>query len=131
MAVKKASILLCCAAALTVCAALVLNWNGFRRQGKIIPASSASSSFNNSNSIKASSQGNSTAAATLASGSDLYIVKEYEGHIGVYRNNEKTPFRQYGTDVTVLPKADRTALKQGKVLHSMAEVEKLGEDSAG
>lgn len=75
-----------------------------------------------------SSQESSPAAPALTSSSDVYVVKEYKGHIGVYRNSETAPFREYGTDVAVLPKADQTALEQGKVLHSMTEVEKLVED---
>ncbi len=133
MALKKVSILLCCAAAvLTVCTALFLTLARFPAAGKnnigffrkeyvqvILPQ------------MQRQVKKAAPRRATLASDSDLYIVKEYKGHIGVYRNGEKTPFREYQTDVAVLPKADQTALKQGKVLHSMAEVEKLVEDYDG
>ncbi len=50
---------------------------------------------------------------------------------GVYRSGESTPFREYNTDVQILPKADRTALEHGKTVHTMAEVEKIVEDYDG
>lgn len=125
---KRAHILLCCAAALMVCAVFFLNSGNFRQQEKINPVSSEKSMSSYFTSNITSSQESSSAAAALASGSDIYVVKEYKGHIGVYRNKETKPFREYGTDVMILPKADRLALEQGKVVHSMAEVEKLVED---
>ncbi len=132
MALKKVSVLLCCtAAALAVCAAVFLNPGGLRQQGKAAPASSENSMLSYFTSNAASSQESGPAAPALASGSDVYLVKEYKGHIGVYRGNETAPFREYDMDVSVLPKADQAALKQGKVLHSLAEVEKLMEDYDG
>ena len=128
MAVKKVTILLCCFAALTVCAIFFLNSNGTRQQEKILSVSSEKSMSNYFTSNATSSQENSSATATLASGSNVYIVKEYKGHIGVYRNNEAKPFREYQTDVLVLPKNDQVALERGKVVRTMAEVEKLVED---
>lgn len=131
IALKKSLILLCCAAALVVCAVLLPNPAGKNPRGEKAPASSGSSMISYSTSNATSSQENASAAQVLASGADLYIVREYEGHIGVYRSGETKPFREYGTDVAVLPQADRTALEKGKVLHSMAEVEKLVEDYDG
>lgn len=129
---KKVSVLLCCAAVvLTVCTVLFLGRHVFPQQGKTISASSENSMLSYSTSNATSSQGSSPAAPTLASGSDIYLVKEYKGHIGVYHNGEKTPFREYPTDVAVLPQSDQNALKQGKALHSMEEVEKLVEDYDG
>lgn len=128
---KKSIILLCCAAALIVCALLLPNQAGQHRAPEKIPVSSENNTLNYSTSNTTSSQESTSAAEVLASGSDVYIVREYEGHIAVYRNDETTPFREYNTDVTILPQADRAALKQGKVLHSMAEVEKLMEDYDG
>lgn len=132
MTLKKVSVLLCCAiAVLTICTVLFLGRHVFPQQEKTISASSPKSMLSYSTSNTTSSQGSSPAAQTLASGPDIYLVKEYKGHIGVYRNGEKTPFREYPTDVAVLPQADQAALKQGKALHSMEEVEKLVEDYDG
>ena len=131
IALKKSLILLGCAAALVICAALLPSPSGERRQGEKISASSEKNTLSYSTSNAPSSQGSASAAEALTSGADLYIVREYEGHIGVYRDGAAAPFREYSTDVSVLPKADQSSLRQGKVLHSMAEVEKLMEDYDG
>lgn len=129
MAVKKNAILLiCCLCVIAVCAVFSLNPGIFLKKGRIVSTSSEKSMSSYSTSKATSSQENTSAAQTLASESETYVVREYNGHIGVFRDSETTPFREFQTDVSVLPKDDQLALQKGKVLHSMADVERLMED---
>lgn len=126
---KKATAVLLCAAAVIFTASFLLN--GPKQQTKTLSVSSKKSTSYYSTSNTVSSQENGITAPTQAGKSDTYIVKEYEGHIGVYRNNETKPFKEYDTDVLILPKSDQVKLKQGKTAHTMAEVEKMVEDFDG
>lgn len=126
---KKAAPLLLCAAAVIITAILILNSPG--QQPKPLPASSEKSMSYYFTSNTPSSQENGSTAPAQAGKNDIYLVKEYQGHIGVYRNHETKPFKEYDTDVLILPKSDQIELKQGKTAHTMAEVEKMVEDYDG
>lgn len=126
---KKATILLYCIAVVILAAAFL--FSGSKQQTRTLPASSEKSMSNYFTSNTPSSQENSSTAAAQAGKNDLYIVKEYKGHIGVYRNHEAKPFKEFETDVLVLPKTDQMELEQGKTAHTMAEVEKMVEDYDG
>ena len=91
-----------------------------------IPSSKSMSFYSSSNASL--SQGNSSAVQTDTKQSDTYTVKEYQGHLAVFRNQETVPFLEYETDVAMLPEKDRDTLKTGKTVHTMAEVEKIVED---
>lgn len=75
-----------------------------------------------------SSQESRSSAPASESNTDVYIVKAYKGHIGVFRGSDPTPFEEFNTDVSILPKDDQILLEKGKILHSIAEVKKLVED---
>ncbi len=126
---KKGLMVTLCFAVLTVSAIFLIS-GGTRQQVKTLSASSSKSMSSYCTANTVSSQESSSSAAS-AQAAACFIVKEYNGHIGVYRSGESTPFREYNTDVQILPKADRTALEHGKTVHTMAEVEKIVEDYDG
>lgn len=128
MAVKRSSILLYSLAALAVCTILFFHSGFFQRQSSIVLSSSEKSMSSYFTSKAPSSQGSTGNAQTLASRSEVYIVKAYNGHIGVFHGGDSKPFQEYKTDVALLPKADQQSLEKGKVMYSMADVEKLMED---
>ena len=129
MAVKKIVILLCCCLCIvTALAVISLNPGILWKQGKPVSTSSEKSMSSYFTSKGTSSQESVSAAQALASEAETYIVREYKGHIGVFRGSDSTPFREYETDVGILPKSDQALLQKGKVLHSMTDVEKLVED---
>lgn len=123
---KKFIMLLLCTAAL-IFTILVLQVPQQKPLNKQPAPSSKSTSFYFSSNA-AVSQENSSAVQTNIKQSDSYTVKEYQGHLAVFRNQEKVPFLEYGTDVDLLPEKDRETLKTGKTVHTMAEVEKIVED---
>jgi hypothetical protein len=128
IAVKKAVMLLLCFAVLTVAAIFLAN--DMQRQKITFSASSDKSMSNYFNSNAQSSQ-ESRASRPASSYETDYTVKAYKGHIGVYRGDEQVPFKEYQTDIEVLPKPDRDELKRGRTVHTMAEVEKIVEDYDG
>lgn len=126
---KKAPMLVTCMAVVIAAAILLSEKPQERNEGTTSPSSAVSmSDYSTANTP--SSQENSGAAPTAGIGSG-YLVREYQGHIGVYRVGENTPFREYETEVDMLPDADRQALKRGKPAATMAEVEKIIEDYDG
>lgn len=128
----KATTLLLCIAAVFLTASLILRITKTTPQQKVLlQTSSAKSTSYYFTSNTPSSQENSSTTPAQAGKNDVYIVKEYQGHIGVYRNHETKPFKEYETDVLVLPKSDQQELEEGKTAHTMAEVEKMVEDYDG
>lgn len=92
----------------------------------------SSSVLDNSTSNSGSSQGSSEIiTAASAKETDFYIIKEYNGHIGIFKNDETTPFKEYDIPVDMLPQQNQQELKNGYKKFSMQDVEKLIEDFDG
>ena len=103
---------------------------------KPVDAASASSACSISNYCTANAASSQESGASEPTGSSssaeiFYIVREYNGHIGVFRENETEPFRVIDTDVKLLPAADQKSLALGKRAATLSEVEKLLEDYDG
>lgn len=58
----------------------------------------------------------------------LYILKEYNGQIGVFKQGESTPFKTVETDLSELPKGDTEMLKKGIRLYDEQSLQKAVED---
>ena len=122
-------LLLCVIALLAVLVVL-----GFpsRRQPTEPNADGESTMSSNFTSIAPSSQESSAIiAAASAQEEDLYIVKEYKGHIGVFRDGEDLPFEEINIDVNIFPQADQDLLKKGIQAHGTAELTSIIEDYEG
>lgn len=122
---KKIAMLLLCTAALIF--VMVSVQPSQQKTPKVPSASSSNSMSFHSNSNTEFSQ-ESSAVPTDTKQSDSYTVKEYQGHLAVFKNSDTVPFLEYGTDIQLLPEKDRDTLKEGKTVHTMAEVEKIVED---
>jgi len=81
----------------------------------------------NSTSNTPSSQENSGIIA-MASKTDVYTVKEYEGHIGVFLNDDTVPYQEIDVDVSALPEADQVLLKDGIKVYSTEKLNSIIED---
>ena len=57
-----------------------------------------------------------------------YIVREYEGRIGIFFPDESHPFRVEQTYVAYLPSADRESLAEGLTVYGSSNLEKLLSD---
>jgi len=58
----------------------------------------------------------------------LYLVKQYNGNIGVFNAGEDTPFKVIETDVSLLPSFDRIALEDGIEIYTEGELDSIIED---
>lgn len=126
---KKTTMLAVCLAAAV---AIAIYCTSFPQgHAKTVSASSAKSMSNYSTANTLSSQGTSSASAVPTESGEVYVVKAYNGHIGVFRGLEKTPFRESKTDITLLPEPDQEELKRGKTVHTLTEVERILEDYDG
>ncbi len=57
-----------------------------------------------------------------------YVLRAYEGHLAIYRENGIRPYRVLDTEVWLLPEEDRTALEDGILLKTEQELRQLLED---
>lgn len=122
-------LLLCVIALLTVLVVL-----GFpnRRQAVEPDAGAESITSSNFTSIAPSSQESSAIiAAASAKDENLYIVKEYKGHIGIFHDGDETPFEEINIDVNIFPQADQDLLREGIPARGTAELTRIIEDYEG
>lgn len=127
---KKTSMLLLCVIALLA----VLVVLGFPRNNRQAGASSTADQIASSNftSIAPSSQESSAIhAAASQQNESLYIVKEYNGHIGVFRDGDKLPFEEIDIDVSIFPEEDQKLLHDGIQARGTAELTRVIEDYEG
>ena len=59
---------------------------------------------------------------------DYFTVKEYEGKIAVYKNDEESPYIVYDAYVSLLPQQDVERLKQGIVTDNQTYLQSIIED---
>lgn len=58
----------------------------------------------------------------------IYLVREYQGHIGVFENDNPVPIRELDTLVSTLPSSDRALLTKGIPAETEAQLRSLLED---
>ena len=59
---------------------------------------------------------------------NVYTLREYKGHIGVFENDDSTPIQEIDVLVRNLPASDRALLAKGIVARNSAELRSLLED---
>jgi hypothetical protein len=59
---------------------------------------------------------------------DYFTIKEYDGKIAVYRNNEEKPYVVYDAYVSLLPEQDVQRLKKGIVTDDKNYLQSVIED---
>lgn len=91
------------------------------------PETTSSYILNNSTANNTSSQENSE-ITVMTSRSNTYTVKEYDGHIGVFYNDESIPYQVIDVEVSSLPEADRELLKKGIQVQDTARLNSIIED---
>lgn len=103
-----------------------------RRQPVETDSAAGPTMSSNSTSIAPSSQ-ESSAIITTASAEDdsIYIVREYNGHIGVFRDGEELPFEEINVDVGIFPEEDQKLLRDGIRARGTAELTRVIEDYEG
>ena len=126
---KKASMLLLCAMVILILV-LVLGYPQ-KLWGKNEPASSSSPNISYYFTSKESSSQESSEVDAMAEKEDFYTVKEYQGHIGVFRNEEPEPFEEIEVNVDLFPEADRELLKNGIKAYTSEELNGVIEDYEG
>ncbi len=91
------------------------------------PASSASENQIHFTSNAPSSQESGNLPA-MTSQQDSYLVRTYDGKIGIFKNEEKSPFEIIDVDVSSLPQTDQLLLATGIEADSTAELQRIRED---
>ncbi len=69
-----------------------------------------------------------TGAETAKNSGPKFVLKEYEGRIGIYENDSRDPTEILAVYVFTLPETDRSALKIGITVYGTENLQKLIED---
>ncbi len=120
---RSTSILICIAAVLFTLSIVEISVLKSREPPQI----SSSSEQIHSTANYPSSQESSN-ITTMTSKTTAYVVKEYNGHIGVFRNDETTPFKEVMVDVTTLPPTDQELLLNGIPADTQSKLNHILED---
>ncbi|HEX3038830.1 MAG TPA: hypothetical protein VHP54_00860 [Caproiciproducens sp.] len=64
----------------------------------------------------------------MASKTDVYTLKEYEGRIGIFHNDDTQPYQQIDVDVSTFSEEDQRLLKDGIKVFSTEELNRKIED---
>ena len=59
---------------------------------------------------------------------DIFIVKEYEGKIAVFKNDDSKPTTVYESYISLLPESDRIRLQNGITVDNTNDLQKIIED---
>lgn len=74
------------------------------------------------------SEYHSSDVITMTSQAEVYTIKAYKGHIGVFLNNETQPFREINISLESLPQADQDLLNEGITANTQGQLRILLED---
>lgn len=124
---KKIAIIGCCAAVVFVSALLV---PGIQKPENEPPEAFSSNILYYSTANENSSQeyiGNSN-SPVLSSSQTIYIVREYEGMIGVFAEDQDEPLYTVDVAVELLPEADRKMLAAGITVSGRERLNSVLED---
>lgn len=91
-----------------------------------IPYQHASSYYNPK--ISSSQEIPATPQPSPAAAPERYLITVCDGKIGVYKNEESSPFLTSPVEVYLLPQADIELLRKGIVTNSFTEVKAILED---
>lgn len=126
---KTSMLLLCVIALLTILVVLDVPYTN--RQAKTDPSSDKNVSSNFTSIEPSSQESHAMTAAASQQDEDLYIVKEYNGHIGVFRDGDKLPFKEINKDISIFPEEDQRLLRDGIQARGAAELTLVIEDYEG
>lgn len=85
-------------------------------------------SNHNSSQENTSSHTDNDDITTMASQSDIYTIKAYNGHIGIFLNDEIQPYREINVPLSTLPEEDQILLEKGITANSQGKVQIILED---
>jgi hypothetical protein len=126
---KTSMLLLCVIALLTILVVVDVPYTN--RQAKTNPSSNKNVSSNFTSIAPSSQESSAMTAAASQQDDDLYIVKEYNGHIGVFRDGDKLPFKEINKDISIFPEEDQKLLRDGILARGTAELTLVIEDYEG
>jgi len=75
-----------------------------------------------------SASANENPQPQLMSSEHRYLLREYDGELAVFRENETEPWKLYSVAVNSLPESDRILLRNGIPVSGEEELRRLLED---
>lgn len=85
-------------------------------------------SNHNSSQENTSSHTDNDDITTMTSQSDIYTIKAYNGHIGIFLNDEIQPYREINVPLSTLPEEDQILLEKGITANSQGKIQIILED---
>ena len=120
---RSTGILICIAAVLLILSIVQI----YRLNLRNVPQISSSSEQINSTANYPSSQESSN-ITTMTSKVTVYVVRQYNGHIGVFVNDEIIPIKEIDVDVSTLPQVDQELLSKGIAATTQSKLNHILED---
>ncbi len=59
---------------------------------------------------------------------EIFIIKEYEGKIAVFKNEDSKPTTVYDSYISLLPESDRIRIQKGITVDNTNDLQKIIED---
>jgi len=120
---RSTSILICVAAVLLVLSIVQI----YQLKLRDSPQLSSSSEQIHSTANYSSSQESSN-ITTMTSKAVVYVVRQYNGHIGVFIDEATIPFEEINVDISSLPKPDQELLLKGITATTQSKLNHILED---
>lgn len=73
-------------------------------------------------------QGDETHENEAVTAAETYTIKEYDGKVAVFKNQDSAPHIIYDAYISVLPDSDQERLKKGITVDNTADLQKIIED---
>ena len=124
ISLKKIISLVVCTAVILAGFAFLTEYN-LQTKNNAIPQNIENRPYSTSNGE--SSQEN-VSRPVMTSREDAYVMRTYEGKIGIFKNEDSTPFQVIEVEVASLPETDRLLLENGISFTDVSKLRQAIED---
>ncbi len=97
------------------------------RTGPVDSLTASSNMLYNSTANIPSSQ-ESSGIIAMASKTDVYVLREFQGKIGIFHNDETEPYQEIDVDVSTFSEEDQKLLRDGIKVYSIDDLNQKIED---
>ena len=109
-------------------AIIIIAWNDSKlRTGPVDSLTTSSNMLYNSTANIPPSQ-ESSGIIAMASKTDVYLLREFQGKIGIFHNDETEPYQEIDVDVSTFSEEDQKLLKDGIKVYSIDDLNQKIED---
>jgi hypothetical protein len=105
---------------------MILNYPKPQAEQSVSKPAGSNMPYNSTANIPSSQE--TSGIIAMASKTDTYILREYEGKIGIFLNDNAEPYQQIDVDVSTFSQEDQRLLKEGIKVYSTEDLNRKIED---